>query len=138
MKLLLTILLFFITFVSFSQINNCDDTTQICVPNGVAKEILLDLNRLDKANTLIQSYKDEITQLNNKVDKLNGINSLLEENNKLSLKIVKSTEEKVKLYEEDNKNLRREISNLKTKNTIIEIVAAGIIGGLTYVIVKNN
>lgn len=137
MKILFTLILIFVGFISFSQINNCDDTTQTCMPNSVAKEILIDLNRLDKANALNQSYKEEITQLNNKIDKLNSVNSLLQESNELSLKITKSTEEKVKLYEEDNKKLRTEISGLKRKTTIIEIVAAGIIGGLTYVITRK-
>lgn len=127
----------FISFSSFSQKANCEDTNEICIPNSVGREILIDLNRLDKANAIILTYKDEILQLNSKVDKLTEINKSLEESNKLSLKITQSTEEKVKLFEQDNKNLRTEISNLKTKNTIIEIVAAGIIGGLTYALTRK-
>jgi hypothetical protein len=127
----------FLSFNCFSQNTNCEDTNVICIPNYVGKEILIDLNRLDKVNALISNYKEEIIELNSKVDKLTEINKSLEETNRLSLKIVKNTEEKVKLFEEDNKNLRTEISNLKTKNTIIEIVAAGIIGGLTYSLTRK-
>jgi len=36
--------------------------------------------------------------------------------------IIKDTEEKVILLEDDNKNLRKDIKKIKTKNTIIEIV----------------
>jgi hypothetical protein len=123
----------FFTF-SFSQTNGCDDTTVICVPNNVAKEILIDLNRKDKYKEQIISYEKEILELNSKVIKLEKVNETWEENHIISTKLVKNTEEKVKLLEEDNKNLRGDISNLKTKNTIIEIVAGAIIGGLTYVI----
>jgi len=125
--------LMFFTF-SFSQTNGCDDTTVICVPNNVAKEILIDLNRKDKYKEQIISYEKEILELNSKVIKLEKVNETWEENHIISTKLVKNTEEKVKLLEEDNKNLRGDISNLKTKNTIIEIVAGAIIGGLTYVI----
>jgi vacuolar-type H+-ATPase subunit I/STV1 len=118
----------------FSQTNGCDDTTLICVPNNVAKEIIIDLNRKDKYKEQIISYEKEIIELNSKVEKLEKVNETWEENYTISTKLVKNVEEKVKLLDEDNKNLRGDISKLKTKNTIIEIVAGAIIGGLTYII----
>ncbi len=118
----------------FSQTNGCDDTTVICVPNNVAKEIIIDLNRKDKYKEQIISYEKEIIELNSKVEKLEKVNETWEENYTISTKLVKNVEEKVKLLDEDNKNLRGDISKLKTKNTIIEIVAGAIIGGLTYII----
>jgi septal ring factor EnvC (AmiA/AmiB activator) len=126
----------FLTFFSycFSQTTGCDDTTVICVPNNVAKEILIDLNRKDKYKEQIITYEKEIIELNTKIDKLESINETWEENYKVSSKLVKNTEEKVKLLEEDNKNLRKDISKVKTKNTVIEIVAGAIIGTLTYII----
>ena len=42
---------------------------------------------------------------------------------------------KVKLVEEDNTNLRKDIKKIKTKNTIIEIVSGAIVGALTYIVV---
>lgn len=134
MKPILTILfLMFFTF-SFSQKNNCEDTTIICLPNHIAKEILIDLNKKDKYNEQVISYEKEIVGLNSKIQKLEKINETYEENNVLNSKLLKSVEEKVKLIDEDNKNLRSDISKLKTKNTIIEIVSGAIIGTLTYII----
>ena len=134
MKISFSILFIMFFTYCFSQTNGCDDTTVICVPNNVAKEILIDLNRKDKFKEQIISYEKEIIELNSKVTKLEKINETWEENHNISTKLVKSTEEKVKLLDEDNKNLRGDISKLKTKNTIIEIVSGAIIGGLTYII----
>jgi hypothetical protein len=49
--------------------------------------------------------------------------------------IIKDSEEKVKLLEEDNKDLRKDIKTIKNKNTIIEIVSGSIVGALTYILV---
>ena len=49
--------------------------------------------------------------------------------------IIKDSDEKVKLLEEDNKDLRKEIKRIKTKNTIIEVVSGAIVGALTYILV---
>jgi hypothetical protein len=134
MKISLSIIFIMFFTYCFSQTNGCDDTTLICVPNNVAKEIIIDLNRKDKYKEQIISYEKEIIELNSKVEKLEKVNETWEENYTISTKLVKNVEEKVKLLNEDNKNLRSDISKLKTKNTIIEIVAGAIIGGLTYII----
>jgi len=134
MKISLSIIFIMFFTYCFSQTNGCDDTTLICVPNNVAKEIIIDLNRKDKYKEQIISYEKEIIELNSKVEKLEKVNETWEENYTISAKLVKNVEEKVKLLNEDNKNLRSDISKLKTKNTIIEIVAGAIIGGLTYII----
>jgi hypothetical protein len=134
MKISFSIIFIMFFTYCFSQTNGCDDTTVICVPNNVAKEIIIDLNRKDKYKEQIISYEKEIIELNSKVEKLEKVNETWEENYTISTKLVKNVEEKVKLLDEDNKNLRGDISKLKTKNTIIEIVAGAIIGGLTYII----
>jgi hypothetical protein len=137
MKISLSIIFIMFFTYCFSQTNGCDDTTLICVPNNVAKEIIIDLNRKDKYKEQIISYEKEIIELNSKVEKLEKVNETWEENYTISTKLVKNVEEKVKLLDEDNKNLRGDISKLKTKNTIIEIVAGAIIGGLTYIIITK-
>lgn len=135
MKKLLIILFLLLSFNGLTQTIGCpEDTNTICLPINVAKEVLLDLNELDKQKTLNKNYQTEIQLLINKTEKLILVNELLEEKEHLSYQIQKKTEEKVKLLEEENKNLRQEITNVKTKNTLIGIFSGAIIGVLTYVI----
>jgi hypothetical protein len=47
--------------------------------------------------------------------------------------IIGEKDEKFKIVDGENKNLRDDIHKLKTKNTIIEIVAGVLIASLTYV-----
>ena len=114
-----------------------DDTTTVTLPLNVARQILLDLNNLDRQIVLNTEYRKEIGQLNNKVDKLELIIDSWEERHHLNVKIIKNTEQKVTLLEEDNKKLRQEISRVKTKNTFIGIISGAIIGGLTYIILTK-
>lgn len=114
---------------------NTEDTNTICLPVNIAKEILTDLNELDKQKEVNKTYELEIQQLNNKIEKLTTVNTLLEDKEALSSKIIKSTEQKVKLLEDENKNLRQDISNIKTKNTLLGVFSGTIIGALTYIII---
>ena len=135
MKKLITICFVLSSFFILSQTK--DDTTTVTLPLNVARQILLDLNNLDRQLTLNTEYRKEIGQLNNKVDKLELIIDSWEERHHLNVKIIKNTEQKVTLLEEDNKNLRQEISRVKTKNTFIGIISGAIIGGLTYIILTK-
>jgi hypothetical protein len=135
MKKLITICFVLSSFFILSQTK--DDTTTVTLPLNVARQILLDLNNLDRQLALNTEYRKEIGQLNNKVDKLELIIDSWEERHHLNVKIIKNTEQKVTLLEEDNKNLRQEISRVKTKNTFIGIISGAIIGGLTYIILTK-
>jgi hypothetical protein len=135
MKKLITICFVLSSFFILSQTK--DDTTTVTLPLNVARQILLDLNNLDRQIVLNTEYRKEIGQLNNKVDKLELIIDSWEERHHLNVKIIKNTEQKVTLLEEDNKKLRQEISRVKTKNTFIGIISGAIIGGLTYIILTK-
>ena len=124
------------SFMGFSQTKpQKEDTTKICFPVNVGKQILLDLNDLDRLKKQSDLDKKEIKQLENKVIKEEGVVKFLEQKDSTNQVIIKDTEEKVILLEDDNKNLRKDIKNIKTKNTIIEIVSGAIVGALTYIIV---
>ena len=112
-----------------------EDTTNICFPVKVGKQILLDLNDFDRLKKQSDLDKKEIKQLENKVVKEEGVIKFLEQKDSTNQVIIKDTEEKVILLEDDNKNLRKDIKKIKTKNTIIEIVSGAIVGALTYIIV---
>jgi len=124
----------FLTFslFGFGQKINVD-TSAICFPTEVAKEVLKDLNELDKLRKTNILDKKEIEEFEKKVKDQDSIISKLEQKDKTNEILVKSTEEKYKLLEEDNKDLREQIKKVKIKNNIIEIVSAVIFSTITYI-----
>jgi len=124
----------FLTFSSFvfTQKTNVD-TSIICFPTEIGKEVLKDLNELDKLRKKNILDKKEIEEFEKKVKDQDSIISKLEEKDRNNEILVKSTEEKYKLLEEDNNDLRKEIKNIKIKNNIIEIVSAVIFSTITYI-----
>ena len=132
--ILITFLLF--SFVGFGQTKpQKEDTTTICFPVNVGKQILLDLNELDRLKKQSSLDGKQIQELENKVTKEEGVIKFLEQKDSSNQIIIRDTEEKVILLEEDNKDLRKNIKRTKTKNTIIEIVSGAVVGALTYILV---
>lgn len=126
-------LLVFVPLFSFGQIKK--DTTQICFPYSVGKQIALDLNKLDQLTELVKLTEKELKETQNKVEIQSNIIETMElKEDNYELQIQKE-EEKFKIVEEENEGLRTDIKKLKTKNTIIEIVGGAIIGALTYIAV---
>lgn len=126
-------LLVFVPLFSFGQIKK--DTTQICFPYSVGKQIALDLNKLDQLTELVKLTEKELKETQNKVEVQSNIIETMElKEDNYELQIQKE-EEKFKIVEEENEGLRTDIKKLKTKNTIIEIVGGAIVGALTYIVV---
>lgn len=133
MKTLIILLFLFISSFVFSQKQTNIDTNVVCIPNAKAKEMLKDLNELDKLRDDKKLTDKEISELEKKVSKQEIIIKELEEkdlNNKI---LIGANKEKYTLIEDDNKDLRKEIKNIKTKNTIIEIVSGAILATITYI-----
>ena len=136
MKNIILITFTLISLLGFSQTKpQKDDSTTICFPVNVGKQILLDLNELDRLKKQSQLDGKQIQQLETKVSKEEGVIKFLEQKDSTSQVIIRDAEEKVKLLEEDNKDLRGDIKRIKTKNTIIEIVSGAVVGALTYILV---
>lgn len=134
MKKTLFLLFILLSFNSFSQKNKCEeDSTLICVPVEIGKKILTDLIDLDRLRQDSLSYIQEIKQLELKIDRKDEIIKGQEDKEKKLNEIIILKDEKYKLVDDENNKLRDDIGKLKTKNTVIEIVAAGIIGGLIYI-----
>ena len=133
MKNILFLLFVLFSFISISQKEIKNDTNEICFPSKVGKQILLDLNELDKLKETEKLTKKEIYELEKKVVKQDSIISKLEQKDVNNLLIVKSVEEKFKLVEEDNKDLRGRIKTLGIKNNIIEIVTGVIMSSIIYI-----
>ena len=133
MKNILFLLFVLFSFISISQKEIKNDTNEICFPSKVGKQILLDLNELDKLKETEKLTKKEIYELEKKVVKQDSIISKLEQKDVNNLLIVKSVEEKYKLVEEDNKDLRGKIKSIGIKNNIIEIVTGVIMSSIIYI-----
>jgi hypothetical protein len=129
-------LLFFVlfSFVSFSQTKKID-STEICFPYQVGKQILLDLNECDKNIELLKSSEKEVILLNKKIlSKDTVINFQKVKIEKDSI-IINKTNEKFEIVNNENKKLQDDINELKLRNKIFNIVSGAIIGGLTYIII---
>jgi hypothetical protein len=133
MKNLLITLLLFVPSLSFGQVKK--DTTQICFPYSVGKQIALDLNKLDQLTEVLKLTETELKETQNKVSVQNDIITTMElKEDNYELQIQKE-QEKFTIVENQNEGLRKDIKKLKTKNTVIEIVGGAIIGGLTYIFI---
>lgn len=137
MKNLLLIVFMVIGFTSFSQTIKKEDTTEICLPYTVGKQIMLDLNKLDSTTAILKLTEEEVIELNKKIDLQQSVITTMEEKVKTSETIIQKTNEKFQIVDNINKDLTSDNKKLKRKNTIIQIVSAVIIGALTYEVVSN-
>ena len=125
-----------VSLTSFGQIKKVD-TTEICLPYSVGKQIMLDLNRLDSTTAILKLTETEVIELNKKIDAQQGIIGNLEDKVKMSDTIIQKTNEKFDIVDKINKNLVTDNKKLRRKNVIIEIVSGILIGALTYQLVTQ-
>ena len=137
MKNLLLILFVSFGFTVLSQTIMKEDTTEICLPYQVGKQIMLDLNKLDSTTAILKLTEDEVVELNKKIDLQQSVITTMEEKVKTSETIIQKTNEKFQIVDNINKDLTSDNKKLKRKNTIIQIVSGIIIGALTYEVVTN-
>jgi hypothetical protein len=122
-----------ISFIGETQVKKTVDTSEICIPYDVAQKMLLDLNEYDKLKELSKLDKREIYELNSKINFLEKTNDSWQVKDSLSGQIIVQTQEKVKIYKEENQDLKKENKRLKIKNGLFNIVSAVIIAPLTYI-----
>jgi len=134
-KIIFIIYFILIGFIAEAQVKKTTDTTQLCLPYNVAQKILLELNDYDKLKELSKLDKEEINELNNKINLLEKTNNAWSEKDSLNDRIIKSNEEKFNIVETENKDLRKEKKRLKTKNGLFNIISAAIIVPLTYLLI---
>ena len=132
MKKIFLIFVFGLISLTLNAQKGIKDTSQMCIPYSVAQKMLLDLNDYDRLKEVSKLDKKEITELNNKIVLLNKVNQTWVEKDSLSREIISETEEKVKIYKEENEQLRDENKRLKTKNTLFNILSGAIVAPLTY------
>jgi hypothetical protein len=129
--ILLTILLS--SFNIFSQKVITPDTSKIYLPSNVGKQIMVDLNELDRLKENEKLTKKEIFELETKIVKQDSVISKLEQKDVNNQLIVRGVEEKYKLVEEDNKNLRKDLKWAGIKNNVVEIVSGAILSSIIYI-----
>jgi hypothetical protein len=134
MKKIFLIFVFGLISLTLNAQKGVKDTSQMCIPYSVAQKMLLDLNDYDRLKEVSKLDKKEITELNNKIVLLNKVNQTWVEKDSLSREIISETEEKVKIYKEENEQLRDENKRLKTKNTLFNIISGAIVAPLTYMV----
>ena len=133
MKKLLVLFFIVLSTYSFSQKDIKKDTTQICFPNSIGIQIESDLNELDKLRELKKLTDFEIIELEKKVIKQDSIISKLEQKDVNNQLIVAGVEEKFKLVEEDNKDLRGKLKWAGIKSNIVEIVSGALMATFVYI-----
>ena len=109
------------------------DTTVICIPYKAAKQMALDLNRLDSLTAVHNLTVTELSQIRNKVTFQDKIISIMEQKeNNYELQIEKE-KEKFVIVEEDNKDLRSKLKWAGIRTNIIEIVSGAIMSSIIYI-----
>lgn len=138
-KIYLTIILLFLGINVLAQKGSTDntDTTKMCIPYSVAKQILTDLNDYDRLKEISRLDKQEIFELNKKIYFLEKTNSSLVEKDSLNLLIIKSKDEKYLIVDNEIKDLKKENKRLKIKNGLFNIISGLIIVPLTYIAITK-
>jgi hypothetical protein len=132
MKKIFLVLVFGLISLTLNAQKGIKDTSEMCIPYSVAQKMLLELNDYDRLKEISKLDKKEIAELNNKIELLEKVNQTWVEKDSLSREIISETEEKVKIYKEENERLADDNKRLKTKNTIFNIISGAIIAPLTY------
>ena len=133
MKTLLIFILFLLPLNLLSQKEIKKDTAEICFPTEVGRQIESDLNELDKLRELKKLTDFEISELEKKIVKKDSIISKLEQKDVNNQLIVAGVEEKFKLVDQDNKDLRGKLKWAGIKSNIIEIVSGTLMATFVYI-----
>jgi exopolysaccharide biosynthesis protein len=129
MKKILIILLFLPMMVLSQKVKT--DTTVICIPYKAAKQMALDLNRLDSLTDVHNLTVTELSQTQNKVNVQDKIISTMEQKEKNYELQIEKEKEKFVIVEGQNEDLRNQVKKLKTKNGFIEIIGGALLTTLT-------
>ena len=116
--------------ISFSQKSKIDTTT-ICLPYKVAKQMALDLNKLDSLTEIHKLTTKELTETKKKVEVQSNIINVMETKEKNFELQIEKEKEKFGIVEKQNEDLRKQVKKLKAKNSFIEIIGGSLLTTLT-------
>jgi len=100
------------------------DTTKVVLSEEVAKEVVIDLIKLDGCEEEVKLYQEKIELLNNREEVKDSIIQLLtiKDTNNQSMIILK--DEQLKVSKELTENLKKEIKRRKTEGIFYKIGSA--------------
>jgi hypothetical protein len=100
------------------------DTTKVVLSKEVAKEVVIDLIKLDGCEEEVKLYQEKIELLNNREEIKDSIIQLLtiKDTNNQSIIILK--DEQLKVSKELTENLKKEIKRRKTEGIFYKIGSA--------------
>jgi TolA-binding protein len=112
------------------------DTTQVCIPTPVARQVAKDLIRLD-------GCREEIKLLESKIDKMQDITKvkdimlqMYEEKDKNNQFIINQFELQTQQYEKLSDDLRKELKQQRTKSFLWKLGTYLGIGATSYLLLK--
>jgi hypothetical protein len=120
-----------LSFIGLTQKTKSIDTSELCIPYNVAQQMLIDLNEYDKLKDISKLEKEEIYQLNNKIVYMEKTISTWQQKDTLNKEIILNVEEKFKIVNNQNEDLRKEVKKLKVKNTMTQIISGVLLTTLT-------
>lgn len=123
-------LLLVLPVMAFSQTANVDTNT-ICVPYKVAKQMALDLNRLDSLTEMHKLTVKELSETQKKVEVQGSIINTMELKEKNYELQIEKEKEKFGIVENQNNELRKDVKKLKVKNTLTQIISGVLLSTLT-------
>ena len=125
----------FVVNVSFAQQKPKTEPTEMSIPYDVAQKMLLDLNDYDRLKELSKLDKEEIKQLNNKILFLEKTINTWEQKDTLNKEIISNVEQKFKIVNDQNDELRKELARFIAKQQSLEKVKSvgrsALVGGST-------
>ena len=130
-NIILLIVFMSLSFIGLTQKTKSVDTSELCIPYNVAQQMVIDLNEYDKLKELSKLDKEEIYQLNNKIVYMEKTISTWEQKDTLNKDIILNVEEKFKIVNNQNEDLRKEVKKLKVKNTMTQIISGVLLTTLT-------
>ena len=133
MKKILVLFFVIMSTYTYSQKEVKNDTTEICFPTEVGRQIEADLNELDKLREIKKLTDFEIIELEKKIVKQDSVISKLEQKDVNNQLIVAGVEEKYKLVEQDNKDLRGKLKWSGIKSNIVEIASGVLMASFVYI-----
>lgn len=130
-NIILLIVFMSLSFIGLTQKTKSIDTSELCIPYNVAQQMLIDLNEYDKLKDISKLEKEEIYQLNNKIVYMEKTISTWQQKDTLNKDIILNVEEKFKIVNNQNEDLRKEVKKLKVKNTMTQIISGVLLTTLT-------
>lgn len=135
-RLILLISFLILSWNTFSQTattqpskTNKTDSTQVCLPTPIARQVAKDLIRLDGCKEEIKLLESKVIKFEDLIKVKDAVISLQTEKDNNNQKTISLLEKQVQEYDDLSNDLRKELRGQKTKSFLWKLGA--VLGGLT-------